>query len=358
MADRFLVLWIMFAGILLSQDFTKREETAGAFFSSEGMEIIASSDRITVNHPSTGKVTQSIKGVKKFIQSPSGAYLVILSFDFQPGKSDYPVSLFLVSRSSGLIYNKTLTAPFDLPHPLFAVDDNGVVYSFEPLSLTLTADRIGNISEISIVEDAEFQMERTFFLKAGNGSVIGAVNLLGRDDSGDNILLFAYDFSTKSLKSKRLRGSTISGMEIADGEILLTTTRESESGVFQESRLLNNSFTESMLPAEPVSYLLTSELFLTRQGVIRGRDGSVIASPVLSQVKTITGVYTLPGGKKLLSAVTNEGNQFFIYHTATGDIRRSEGITAGKNSRPELFISSGMLFVVEDYVKTTIYQIN
>ncbi len=346
------------SGILFSQDFRFVEEAAGAYFSTGGMEIIASADRITINHPSSGKVTQAIRGVKKFIQSPSGTFTLVLSFDFQPGKSDYPVYLYLVSRSSGLIYTKTVTAPFDLPHPLFAVDDSGVIYSFEPLRMTLSADLLGNNSEVLIVEDAEFQMERTFFLKAGSTSVTGATNLLGRDDAGQNIHLFTYSYADGNLNSFRLKGSTISSLDIAGDQVLLTVNRESEAGVFPESRLLNSTFTESTQLAEPAIYILSPERFITRQGLITGKDGAITSSPALSQVKAVTGVYTLTGEKKLLSVVTDQGNEFFIYHSASGDIRRAEGITAGKTSRLELFISGGKLFAVEDYAKTTIYQIN
>lgn len=358
MANRLLVLWIVFAGVLFTQDFSMKEAAAGAYFSSGGMEINVSSNRITVNHPSSGNVTQEISGVKKILQSPSGLFTLVLSFNFQPGKSDYPVYLFLVSPSSGLIYSKTITAPFDLPHPLFAVDDNGVIYSFEPLRMTLGTDLLGNISEISLVDNAEFQMERTFFLRAGAGSVTGAANLLGRDDTGENILLFNYSPAGKDLQSVRLTGSTISALDRSDDQILLSINRESEAGVFTESRLLNSAFTENTLLTEPASYILASERYITKQGGITSKDGSVAASPLLSRVKAVNGVYTLSAEKKLLSAVTDGGNELFIYHTASGEIRKAEGITAGKNSRLEIFISGGMLFAVEDYVKTTIYQIN
>lgn len=358
MANRLLILWMVFVGVLFTQDFSLKEVAAGAFLGSGGMEIIASADRITINHPASGKVTQEVKGVKKFISSPSGLYTVVLSFNFQPGKSDYPVYLYLVSHSSGLIYTKTITAPFDLPHPLFAVDDKGVIYSFEPLRMKLTTDLLGNNSEIMIVDNAEFQLERTFFLKADAGSVTGAVNILGRDDTGENIVLFFYSADEAKLQSVRLQGSTVSGLDRSGNQILLSVNHESEAGVFTRSRVLNSTFSEGTQLTEPAAFILSPDRFITRQGVITGQDGAVSSPSVLRAVKAITGVYTLSGEKKLLSAVTNGGNEFFIYHTASGELRKAEGLTAGKTSRMEFFVSGSILYAVEDYIKTTIYQIN
>ncbi|QOJ30141.1 MAG: hypothetical protein HRU80_15190 [Ignavibacteriales bacterium] len=358
MVNRFLVLFAIIIGGIFPQDFSRVKEAAGAYISSGGMEIIASDDRLTVNHPVSGKITQQLTGVKKIIPSPSGTFFLLLNFGFQPDKSDYPVSLFLVSRSSGLIYTKDITASFDLPHPLFAVDDNGVIYSFEPLRMILSSDLRGSITETAVVENAEFTMERTFFLKAGSASVTGASNILGRDDAGENIVLFTYTPADGNIQSVRLKGSTLSGFDEAGGQLLLSVNRESESGVYPETRLMNTDFTESITLAEPAIYMLTPDRFITRQGKITGRDGSSFASPLPGSVKAVTGVYTLDETKTLLTAVTGAGNEFFIYDTASGAIRKADGISAGKDSRMEIFIFGRTLFAVENYVKTTIYQIN
>lgn len=360
MINRILIYVFLIAGVIEAQNFHFQEEMDGAFLARGALTITATGNTLKISHPKTGDVSLRQDGIKKFITSPDGLGVLVINYNFTPGKNDIPVNYYYATSQNGLVFQSSLTSPFDLPHPKFSLDNSGNIYLFDPMKMTLTVTGVKGERKVQIQENPPFEMEKTFYLKCGTDFVLGASNIHGRLDEGENIVVFRYSPQTGELQKELIAGSTISAMAWEDSRLQLVVTREGNQTIEKKSFLFSENiavYTETAKAAGHNFVVSGSEFTLTNGSLtMHTADGT--AKSIEPVTGKISGKHVrLNENNVLIELLTGSTKEFALLQPELDFTLKNTGITLSGNARYDMFMNDNKLFVIEEYKKTLIYSL-
>jgi len=123
-----------------------------------------------------------------------------------------------------LIYTYKLTAPFDLPHPIFSINDEGKIASFNPLNFKLTLFDGSEEKTISLEKEVEFEMERSSFVEMTNSDVYVLTSLkpLTIEENESNAFLYKINLNSLSIEKEIIDYSIPVSLNLIENSIILS----------------------------------------------------------------------------------------------------------------------------------------
>lgn len=188
--------------------------------------------------------SHKINGKKTFQTSPLNNYFLIVNFDFIDEDGDYPVTLFIFDVEGKLSFTHELPAPFDLPHPLFAINNEGVVAYFEPINFFLTIVNEEVIIPIRLENNVEFEMEKAFFISFNDAGIyvlttIGQADIEGRNN--ENTFFYYINYPSNIVTKQIINFSVPTALTTFDDEVIISGIRFENLQPVMETRLYSNA---------------------------------------------------------------------------------------------------------------------
>jgi len=200
------------------------EEVPYYYTVNNGFEIKFSSNEIFISKVNQNFYSEEIKGKKSLKFSHSKKFFYIAIFDFPSDKSDYQIDIKVFNDLSNLIYTYKLTAPFDLPHPIFSINDEGKIASFNPLNFKLTLFDGSEEKTISLEKEVEFEMERSSFVEMTNSDVYVLTSLkpLTIEENESNAFLYKINLNSLSIEKEIIDYSIPVSLSLIENSIILS----------------------------------------------------------------------------------------------------------------------------------------
>jgi hypothetical protein len=168
--------------------------------------------------------SKEIAGRKILKISPGGKYFLIANHAFPQDKSDYLITLSVFDNSGNEIFEKNIKAYFDMPHPLFAINDDGIAAGFDPLYFKFITISKNEIKESAVIKDAPFEMERAAFIQADSKEfyVLSSIEPLSIEHEKANVSLFRINSSDGIIEQTGLDLSTPVLLKIIENELYVS----------------------------------------------------------------------------------------------------------------------------------------
>ncbi|NUN08360.1 MAG: hypothetical protein HUU54_04215 [Ignavibacteriaceae bacterium] len=216
----------IFIAILLLVVTTPAQESAqgnaqsGVFGS---VTIIYSDDSFSMTDGNSTIAGITITGKKVVIFSSEKSMAVLINYGFTKNKENYPITYYLLEQVKGVAYKGEITGYYDMPHPLFTVNESGVIAYCDPGTLKLTTDNYGNSSDVKLFGSIEYEMERGIFLQSDEERVYIAGNLkpAALELQEDNVFVAAVRISNLSIEKKMLPFLAVKSFEISNDRVIL-----------------------------------------------------------------------------------------------------------------------------------------
>lgn len=209
---------------ILAQALKIDREINGSYYKLNDLEINLSSDQISIMRNNENIYSENISGKKVFKSSPGGNYFFIASFLFSNEKSDYPIDIKVFEKTGEMIFRYKLTAPFDLPHPLISVNDNGFLALFDPLKFSV--DFIGKESnrKVELEKDVPFEMEKAAFMEMNDDYlfVLTSQTALDVTENSENVKLYKINLSGLEIDKIELDYNTPTLLKIIDENVFVS----------------------------------------------------------------------------------------------------------------------------------------
>jgi hypothetical protein len=214
---KFLLLLIITSVSILPQE-SKIEVLSNShlIYPYQNGKIFTSDKSFDVYEGETKIFSQAIDGKKIIYNSYNGSYILVANYEFKASKEDYMVDYFMFDKSFTLKKKFSEIAPFDLPHSLASISDDGFFALFDPLSYNLKIIDENGINEISLKKDISFEMERTTFIRCYANKIAIAVNEIAMNNSEAEagIDFFIINKNTNEISASNLKLSILTGLHI------------------------------------------------------------------------------------------------------------------------------------------------
>lgn len=155
-------------------------------------EINLTSENINISRNGQNSYSENIIGKKILVTSPAENYFLIASYQFSNQKIDYPVEIRVFDRDGSVVFPFKFFAPFDLPHPLITINDNGLLALFDPLSFKVKLISQDSYNEIELEKDIPFEMEKVSFVEMNEDFlfILTSQNALDITENASNVTLY------------------------------------------------------------------------------------------------------------------------------------------------------------------------
>lgn len=165
----------------------------------------------------------NIRGRKVIVTSVEGSKLVLINYAFSSRKENYPITYYLLDKEAGAVYSSEITGYYDMPHPLFTVNSDGIVGYCDPGTLILTIDNNGTKTEFKLFEGAGYEMERGIFIRSDRAKIYIAGNLrpVALELQEDNVFLVASSIESKRVDKVFLPYLAVKSFNISDDNLIL-----------------------------------------------------------------------------------------------------------------------------------------
>ena len=193
------------------------DKKAGSF------QVIADEHKISVLKNGQPVNSINLTGVKTFLFSPSGEKALVVNYSFRRAKENYTITYFLIDGENGLLRTDSVTGYYDMPNPLFTINENGIIGYCDPGSLILTIDNAGLKTDIRLFNDAPYEMERGVFISSDDELIYIAGNLkpVAFELKEDNLFLAVVDIRGKTINKVMLPYLSVESLNLTDGKINL-----------------------------------------------------------------------------------------------------------------------------------------
>ena len=222
----FLALLTFFFPIISSsaQSLQIEKELNSSYYEFHEFEINLTSDKIIMTKNNQGTYIQNIKGKKVYKTSLGSNYFLIANFQFPEQKTDYPVEIKVFNRSAALIFSYKFSAPYDLPHPLFTVNDDGILSLFDPLSFKVKIISKSSETEIELEKEVPFEMEKASFIQMNQDVlfILTSQSALDITENASNVKLYKVNLLDLSANKKVLDYNTPTLLKIIDGNVFIS----------------------------------------------------------------------------------------------------------------------------------------
>lgn len=256
---------------------------SGTYYELSNFNILLSEDKIFVSAKNNEKEIY-VKGNKSLFSSPSENYHLVTSIRF-PEESPLHIVILLLNNRGEIIHSDSLHSAYDLPHPLFAVDNNGTIGIFDYSRGVLVTLRSGKRDTIEL-DNIDFEMERTAFFKSVEEGFIGGTSvepvLFG---SGRfNVVLFSLNSNTKEFYQTNLNAEGLNAIETAGRSIFVSTYTPTMSGVKYSTKVFN-AVLEEIKSYEQAFHSVTE---LNGTIVAVSETAVILLDSTLNQLSTLT----------------------------------------------------------------------
>ncbi len=219
-----VILVCLYFSNLNGQELKIQAEFEGTYHKLNTLEIRLDADRILITENKLPLYTEDIAGKKVFKASHAENYFLISSYQFSTEKTDYPVEVRLFDKSGMLILPLRFTAPYDLPHPLLDVNDNGVLASFDPLSYKVKLIGEEIYKEIELEKDVPFEMERAAYLQMNEDLlyILTSRQALDITEEANNVSLYRINISDLSFAQRKIDYNTPTTLKLIGGYLFIS----------------------------------------------------------------------------------------------------------------------------------------
>jgi hypothetical protein len=315
---RYLLLFavlISFTGY--SQNLKKSISHSASFHSVQNVSIMFNSKEISIKKDGEeGELfKKDIAGKKVYKKSPAENYFYIANFAYNNSKNSFPVNVFIFNNSGEFVREYIGKAFFDMPHEIYDITDEGILYSFNPFDYKFSIIGVsGKPEEIILKPGAEFEMERGAFIGTIGKSyfVITSDKPIEINDNSNDASIYIIESETKNVEVKQLPFALPTAV-FAENERLLV------GGVKFE-----NSLPKPILMQMDKDFNLINSNAIAAEKIIKKGDdyyikgGSAIYR--LNQKLEITDNYNVSGrwirdiaaGEKFIAAYSGDANGNYI----------------------------------------------
>lgn len=219
---------------------------------------VQTTDEIINVFPKTGSPeAYYLKGTKHARYSPSNNYLLISNFNFSTDKADYDITYLLFDKAGDRISEYRDKAPYDLPHKLSAVTDEGIVILFNPLNFEIEIIDKEMRRSLMLEKEMPFEMERASFISAAGNDiyVISSHKPLDLHDTSVNTYIYKVSLVSDTFEKRETSFSVPTALYVsaegvaAAGAVYTNGAMEHRLNILSENLEVKSSFN---IPAEKI----------------------------------------------------------------------------------------------------------
>lgn len=168
--------------------------------------------------------SEKLAGKKVFIASSAENFFFIANYQFSNQKTDYPVDVRVFGKNGSLVFPYKFIAPFDLPHPLIKVNDNGVLALFDPLSFKVKLISEESFNEVELEKDVPFEMEKSSYMEMNEDLlyILTSQSALDITENAGNVKLYKVNLFDLTLDKKEFDYNTPTLLKIVGGNLFIS----------------------------------------------------------------------------------------------------------------------------------------
>lgn len=303
------------------------------FVNSIRVQITPELINITDNSRSVFNV--SISGVKYFSSSPSNNYFLISNFQFTKDKKDYPSSYLVFNAEGEKIFELNISAGYDLPHPLHAINDEGTLALFDLLTFNLVLIDANRQRTVKLEKEIPFEMERAGYIVMNDRFVFVSTSLIPVDitDNSSNVILYKIDLVTSAVSKTNLALSIPTALYEGENELAAAGVKYSDGKINHSFKLISEDLKikkEYEIPAEEIySY---NGIYFARYAdkIIKLEDGNSSEYKFENGIR-VTDLFVDGSGIHALIRGDNEASLYKLNHALNVDFYISLNNFESKN---------------------------
>lgn len=211
------------------------------------IEIRTTQSKIEIIKGNAVLFNENINGRKEIIYSSDKNYFLVTNYEFSNEKTEYNVTN-IIFNSNGNLVNKIVHTPFfDLPHPLYSLDNKGDLTSFDVYYLTITIDKLnGEKLQFQLEKDLENEIERSGYVYSSGNKVFAAVTLVPADimSNFSNVKLYSIEKETGIIKKNEIELSQLTGCYFDEENVIISGVKFNNGEIQKRTLLFNNELNQ------------------------------------------------------------------------------------------------------------------
>lgn len=218
------IIYFYIAHTSLSQPLHVEKELNSSYYEFREFEINLTLDKIIISKDNEDIYSENLTGKKILKTSPAENYFLIAVFKFSTEKVDYPIEIKVFDRNGKVILPYKFLVPYDLPHPLFSLNDNAMLALFDPLTFKVKLISQEIIKEIELEKMTSFEMEKASFVES-NGDflfILSSQRALDITEDMSNVVLFKVNLMDLSINKKVLDYNTPTLLKIIGDNVFIS----------------------------------------------------------------------------------------------------------------------------------------
>ncbi len=219
-----ILIFIFFVTYSLAQSIQVEEEFNSCYYELNGLQINLTSDKILITHDDQDIFSEDLIGKKIFQKTPAENYFLIANFKFSNEKVDYPVEIKVFDSKGNLVFPYKFIAPYDLPHPLFCLNDNALLALFDPLSFKVKFIGDESYNELELLKEVPFEIEKASFIEINEDFlfVLTSQSALDISENASNVRLYSINLFDLNVVKKELDYNTPTLLKIIGGNLFVS----------------------------------------------------------------------------------------------------------------------------------------
>jgi len=207
------------------------EVTEGNIFSINDVMVTLEDSYIRIAGEDDVLFNEQVRGLKQVEFSKDREYMLILSYDFPEAEENFQIYGYLFDNNFELTDKFINEAFYGMPHPLYKVNNNGVITYIDPLTLKLTIRERGNEKVIDPEEGIEFEMERQIYIDSNDEGVAVIYNreLIPIEEENPVFTVVRYDFDEEKEVTGEAGITAGTYFGLTEGGIIISGVKFEES---------------------------------------------------------------------------------------------------------------------------------
>lgn len=227
---------LIFLIIIFSNDFifsqaklNLLEARSGNYIQLNELEISCDSASIKIIKNNENIFAETFYGKKNILTSNNEKYFSIINYNFPSSEKisdnyEFKINYFTFDEKGKVISKGELNAIYDLPHPIFKLNNNGILAAFNPFDFKLMIFKPNENLEFNLVKDIKNEMERNAFIQIDDENVYIAATfeppLL--ETKMNNVILFDIFLNSNNFISREIELSSLTMLKLIDNKIILS----------------------------------------------------------------------------------------------------------------------------------------
>lgn len=218
------ILFYFLSSHNFSQSITIEKEINSSYYELGSLQINLTNENILISDGSERKFSENLTGKKVIGFSPAGNYFFTASYQFHASKQDYPVEIRVFNREGSIIFPHRFLAPFDLPHSLIAINDNGVLALFDPISFKVELLSETETKLVELEKEIPFEMEKAAYIQMDEDFLYILTSRIALDitERENNTTLYKTNLFDLSVKKKNFPFNTPTLLKVYGGYVFVS----------------------------------------------------------------------------------------------------------------------------------------